>query len=130
MENGLALASLSSPPMFDLLPAWKLDLAPLTTFWLGFKEECAKNPQEQNHTDLPSIHHLLHSSSVVLNSIVGSVHTRLFHVFWLRRGPMQNQFPVDNSSFILHSSRLRNKHTHDFRMCSKKRQTRQNNYKI
>lgn len=66
--------------------------------------ECTQ--QEQSCTDLYHIHHLLHSSPVILDSVVGHIHTGLLHVLWLRGGPVQNQLPIHNPSFILHSSRL------------------------
>lgn len=55
--------------------------------------------------------HLLHSSSVILHSIVGCVYTWLLHMFRLGSSAMQNQFPIYNPSFILYSSGLKDKHS-------------------
>lgn len=38
--------------------------------------------------------HVFHSSAVILHSIVGSVHSRLFHVLRLLISPVQNQLPA------------------------------------
>lgn len=59
---------------------------------------------------LYKVRHLLHSSSVILHSIVGCVYTWLLHMFRLGGSAMQNQFPVYNPSFILYSSGLKDKH--------------------
>lgn len=51
------------------------------------------------------LHHvfqLFHSPAIVLHSVVGSVHSWLFHVLRLLRGPMQNQLPAQDLPLILH----------------------------